>query len=297
MRVWGARGTSPAPGPHTVRYGGHTSCIEVRSVDGTRLVLDAGSGLRALGASLEADTNASVAIMVTHRHIDHVMGLPQFAPLLVGTRTVHVWCADDDPSPLAPFIRGLLAPPLLPAIETAGSTLAVHNWPDGGVVDWGAFHVRRFAARHPGTAGILRIDDAHGPLVAFAPDNELGAPPTRDASTRAWYQDLVHFLRDVPLLLHDATFTTSEATAYVGWGHSSASEAAELAAECGAERLLLFHHHPDRWDDEVERMAIAVGAEAAAEGETYAIPAMSAAASTVVSSSRYRSSAPAFTLP
>lgn len=278
-----------------MRYGGHTSCVEVCSADGTRLVLDAGSGLRALGGSLETGTNAAVAIVLTHRHVDHVVGLSQFAPLLAGTRSVHVWAADDDPAPLEPFVRALLAPPLLPAIETAGSTLAVHSWPEGGAISWGALQVRRFPARHPGTAGVLRIDDAYGPLLAFAPDNELGASTSRDMATRAWYRDLVDFLCDVPMLMHDATFTTSEATAYVGWGHSSASEAAELAAECGAGRLLLFHHHPDRRDDEVERMAVSVGAEAAAEGETYEIPAVTA--SPVVSWSRFRRSAPAVTLP
>lgn len=285
IHVWGARGTFPAPGPHTVRYGGHTSCVEVRAPDGTRLILDAGTGLRALGAALglpavavsgapashEPPAPALIGLVLTHRHTDHVQGLSHFSPLLSGSHAIHLWCADDARTAVEPFVRSLLSPPFLPPIRSAGSSLTVHPWPLAGIVHWGDLRVHRMPAQHPGDAAILRIDDAQGPLLGYAPDNELATSAKRDANAVAWRAQLVSFLRDVPLLLHDAMYTTAELTMYEGWGHSSAAEAAALAHDCGAKRLLLFHHHPDRRDDEVERMGREAGAEAAREGAVYEI--------------------------
>lgn len=111
--------------------------------------------------------------------------------------------------------------------------------------------VHRIDARHNGGAAIFRIEDAAGPAIAFAPDNELSYAST-DPAVLQWRQGVIESLRNIPLLLHDAMYQDSEVARYVGWGHSSAEEATQLAVECNAQRLVLFHHHPDRTDNEID---------------------------------------------
>ena len=254
IRFWGTRGTCPSPGPRTIRYGGNTPCVEVRAADASRLILDAGTGIRALGAQLMRDGDSEPArIFLSHRHSDHVLGLSHFAPLLSQARAVDICCGDGASASLRPFVDALLSPPMFPTVDGIRRRLGVHDWEPATARAVGTSHVHRFAAQHPGEAAVLRIDDAHGPALAYAPDNELAYADATEA-TAAWRVQLTSFLRDVPVLIHDATYLDSELPKHVGWGHSSQLEATRLALACGAGMLVLFHHHPDRDDDAVERM-------------------------------------------
>lgn len=255
IRLWGARGTCPSPGPHTVRYGGNTSCVEVRTAAGELLVLDAGSGIRGLGAAMEHQGDASsVHVFLSHRHGDHVLGLPHFAPLFASTRSVCLHCGNSDAVTLRPFLQALLSPPIFPHLDGLTDRFTVCDWKDNGSGAYatvGTARVHRLRANHPGEAAVLRIDDAAGPAIAYAPDNELGYRNADDATT-AWRDSLRHALRGVPVLIHDATYTDDELSRHSGWGHSSAEEATRFALEAGVGRLVLFHHHPDRSDDAVD---------------------------------------------
>ncbi len=254
IRFWGTRGTCPSPGPRTVRYGGNTPCVEVRAADGGLLILDAGTGIRALGAQLMSDGDESTShIILSHRHSDHVLGLSHFAPLLSQAREVQLYCGDGEITSLQSFVDALLSPPMFPYVDGIRSRLRVNDWEHSAARHVGTSHVHRFAAQHPGEAAVLRIDDAQGPAVAYAPDNEL-AYADSSPHLEAWRAQLTAFLRDVPVLVHDATYLDAELHHHVGWGHSSSPEATRLAIECGAGMLVLFHHHPDRDDDAVERM-------------------------------------------
>jgi phosphoribosyl 1,2-cyclic phosphodiesterase len=250
LRCWGARGTVPSPGQRTVRYGGNTSCVEVRSVHEDLVILDAGTGIRALGQRLEPDTPAHV--FLTHRHSDHVIGLPHFAPLFDSSRTVHVHCGNADAATTRAVIDTLLSPPLFPPLPSVLDRLDVHGITDGAPVDIaGRCTVHRFPARHPGEAAVFRVDDAKGAGVAYAPDNELDYAST-DPDVIAWRRGLTLALHGVPVLLHDATYTDQELPSHRGWGHSSALEATRFAMECVAGLLVLFHHHPDRSDEQMD---------------------------------------------
>lgn len=266
IRFWGTRGTCPSPGPDTVRYGGNTSCLEVRDRDGGLLVLDAGTGLRALGDVLHdarhrpaplhdtVDGDRTVHIVLSHRHGDHVLGLPHFAPLLAGSHTVCLHCGNSDAATLRPFIQGLLSPPMFPLLDGVTKQLDACDWSNADEALVGTrMRVRRFAANHPGEAAVLRVDDMARPVLAYAPDNEL-AYGSDDATTSAWRTALAASLRGIPVLVHDATYSDAEITRHAGWGHSSAEEATRFALECEAETLVLFHHHPNRTDDAVDAM-------------------------------------------
>ena len=254
IRFWGTRGTCPSPGPRTVRYGGNTPCVEVRAADDTLLILDAGTGIRALGAQLMSDGGGRTAhIFLSHRHSDHVLGLSHFAPLVTQSRTVEICCGDGENGSLQPFVDALLSPPMFPYVDGIRSRLGVCDWLHATARSVGTSRVHRFAAQHPGEAAVLRIDDAQGLAIAYAPDNEL-AYGNQSAAAVAWRMRLTAFLQGVPVLVHDATYLDSELPKHVGWGHSSSLEATRLAMECGAGMLVLFHHHPDRDDDAIERM-------------------------------------------
>jgi phosphoribosyl 1,2-cyclic phosphodiesterase len=238
-----------------VRYGGNTSCIEVRTAANELLVLDAGSGIRALGAALEqnGDRNA-VHLFLSHRHGDHVLGLPHFAPLFADDQSVCLHCGNADAATVRPFLEALLSPPIFPHLDGLTDRLNVCDWTENGSgahATVGSTQVHRFRANHPGEAAVLRIDDAGGPAVAYAPDNELGYRNGNGATT-AVRTSLLQALRGIPLLIHDATYTEDELPNHAGWGHSSADEATRFALEAGAGRLVLFHHHPDRSDDAVD---------------------------------------------
>ncbi len=258
IRFWGTRGTCPSPGAQTVRYGGNTSCVEVENASGALLVLDAGTGIRALGDALlrraDARTSSDVLhIVLSHRHGDHVLGLPHFAPLLSRTHTVCLHCGNSDASSLRPFVQSLLSPPLFPLLDGVTRHLDVCDWTDDRAAIGDAMHVARFPANHPGEAAVLRVHIGSRIALAYAPDNEL-AYASSDLAIIAWRSQLADALRGVPVLIHDATYIDEELPHHVGWGHSSAQEATRFAMECGAEMLVLFHHHPDRSDDAVDAM-------------------------------------------
>ncbi len=237
-----------------MRYGGNTPCLEVRGADDGLLILDAGTGIRGLGAQLMRDDDGGTAhIILSHRHSDHVLGLSHFAPLISQTREVQLCCGDGEIASLQSFVDALLSPPMFPYVDGIHSRLRVYDWEHSAARQVGTSRVHRFAAQHPGEAAVLRIDDAQGPAVAYAPDNELAYADHSDAAV-SWRARLTSFLRDVPVLVHDATYLDAELPKHVGWGHSSSLEATRLALECGARMLVLFHHHPDRDDDAVERM-------------------------------------------
>ena len=257
IRFWGVRGTCPSPGAHTVRYGGHTSCVEVRTANGELIVLDAGTGMRALGQSIVSEIDSRPAhVFLSHRHGDHVFGMSQFAPTIAGIRDIVLACGNVSVSELRSFVSALLSPPLFPPVNGLARRLSFLDWDVVEGVQIGTdCRVRGLPARHPGEATVIVVEDELGKLLAYAPDNELGTGGS-DASVTAWRDALAAALRGVPILIHDATYTDNEIAAHAGWGHSSAEEATRFAVACNAGALLLFHHHPDRSDDDIARLVM-----------------------------------------
>jgi ribonuclease BN (tRNA processing enzyme) len=283
IRCWGVRGTCPSPGAATSRFGGNTPCVEVRTADGAIVVLDGGTGLRRLGATLEAepkggrgspaDTAAPasdqlppVYLFFSHLHCDHVIGLPHFAPMFNNHREIELRCGQSSPAELRALVESMFRPPLFPPITGALERVGFLEWDAAGSVQVGAScRVRRLAARHPGGASIITVEDDAGLILAYAPDNELGYA-VDDATVQSWRTSLAERLQGVPVLLHDATYLDDELPSHAGWGHSSANEAARFAASCNAGQLQLFHHHPDRDDDAVTQMVSDATAVIAALG-------------------------------
>ena len=273
---WGVRGSVPSPGPATARYGGNTPCAEVRAADGRRLLLDAGTGMRPLGAAWGTGPDvpdAEVDVLVSHAHGDHLHGLGFFSPFVAGQARLTLHTAPTQVTAIEAGVRAILGPPLFPVIDGLLARITVRALAPDAVTRVAGFDVRPLDAEHPGGATGFRVTDpdAGGSLV-YLPDNELAAFDGTGATRGA----LLAAVAGADLLVHDATYLPAELARHRGWGHSSYAEAVRLAADAGVPRLLLHHHHPSRNDAELDRLlrvaralgeGVGVAVGAAVEGE------------------------------
>jgi phosphoribosyl 1,2-cyclic phosphodiesterase len=239
-----------------MRYGGNTPCIAIRrngASDNRVVVLDAGTGVRALGRALVADTGGSVTadLLVSHTHWDHIQGLPYFAPLFEDGNTVRVWGAKQNGMDLEAILRDQMRPVVFPVpLDHLSAELEVsHVTPGAFEID--GFTVRAMRVRHPGTTLAYVLEPAGGGArLAYVTDNELSGG-VYDVGPD-WRAEFVEFLRGVDYLIHDAMFTADELARHAGWGHSSNVEAVTLAAEAEAKQLVLFHHRPEHDDGTID---------------------------------------------
>jgi phosphoribosyl 1,2-cyclic phosphodiesterase len=252
VRVWGSRGTIASPGADTVRYGGNTSCIEVGLDDGTRLVLDAGTGARMLGHALLEDPPARLDLLLTHLHIDHVEGLTAFEPIWRSETELHVWGPATPMESLEACLARYFSPPLFPVYLTeVPATVAFHDAPEGTWTIGGAT-IRSAAIQHQGAAVGYRIE-ADGAVLAYLTDHEPGLGTDLATADPAWVSGAA-LAWDADLLIHDCQYTEEEYASRVGFGHSSTADVAAFAQAVGARRLVMFHHDPMHSDTELETM-------------------------------------------
>ncbi|MFM8319320.1 MAG: MBL fold metallo-hydrolase [Chloroflexota bacterium] len=303
VRFWGVRGSYPAPGPDTIHVGGNTPCVEVRAGRQV-LILDAGTGIIALGRSLlqrsaAAGQPVAATLLFSHMHHDHTQGFPFFAPAFVPTTRLHIFGPHTFERDLSQVLAQNMVPPVFPitlydmsaskeihaisessclALSTQGGPpqqypAGVHLPP---AADSDRLLVRALRSyAHPGGTLIYRID-WRGQSLVYATDTEGYSSTDRR---------LADFARGAGLLIHDAQYTQEHylgqgggRRATQGWGHSTAEMACEVALAAGVERLALFHHDPTYPDDEIERIEAAAagrfpGAFAAREGQEISLPA------------------------
>ncbi len=254
ISFWGTRGSIPAPGPETTRFGGNTPCVAVDSGGEGLVILDAGTGIRRLGQELAARGNGSVQaeILISHTHWDHIQGLPFFAPLFIPGNIVKICGAPQGKVPLEQILRSQMEPVVFPVpLDALAAKLSVRQITASPFTIDG-FRVESFELRHPGTALAYRLTPRRGgPSMVYVTDNELGPGGSYGEPTN-WRQQFVEFLRGASLLIHDAMFTPDQIQEFAGWGHSSYHEAVEVALEAGVEQLVLFHHRPEHSDAEID---------------------------------------------
>ena len=255
VKVWGARGSIPTPGPDTMRYGGNTSCVQVTLSDGATVVLDAGTGIRTMGLALGA-VEHPVTILLTHLHLDHIQGLMFFAPCFHPESEIVIWGPAAAEAPLLDRIARYISAPLSP-VEVRELPCRV-SFREARTSEWqiGSATVRAHSVSHRGPTLGYRLEDG-GTTLAYIPDHEpaLGAPI--ETLEDEWISGL-ELARDADLLIHDAQYTDVEYPDHLGWGHSSLSDALAFGARAQASRMLLFHHEPLHDD----AMLDALGAQA-----------------------------------
>jgi phosphoribosyl 1,2-cyclic phosphodiesterase len=267
LKIWGCRGSVPTPGEETVRYGGNTSCVEVL-LDGTTLVLDAGTGIRGLGAELLARGERNVHLLLTHLHLDHLEGLRFFAPLWVEGATVDIW---GPPSPLLSLrerIARSFSPPLFPIdMRDIPAQVSFHDVPrDRWKIDEAT--LTSDLVVHPGPTVGFRVETPDASF-AYLPDHEPALAGWAGRS-RDWISGAA-IAEDADILFHDAQYFEDEYADRIGWGHSSVADAVGYAEAVGARRLLLFHHEPAHSDESLERLETEARSLAADNGHAPAL--------------------------
>ncbi len=249
VRFWGVRGSVPVPGPSTLKIGGNTSCVEVLCGD-TRLIFDAGTGIRELGNALTKQSAQALTMhmFLSHVHWDHIQGFPFFAPAFAKVHTIHMYGQSTAWGSVESSLAGQMNLANFPlTLADLPSTLVFHDMDTSQVItlDNGAT-ISAFAGNHPGGVFLYRVDYKNKSVV-YATDNEMDATPA---------PGLVEFVKGADVLICDSMYTPDEYSGVVGpnkkgWGHSTYTQSIELAKLSGAKQLVLFHHDPDRGDDAV----------------------------------------------
>ena len=259
VQLWGTRGSLASSGPDTVRYGGNTASVEIVGADGAILALDAGTGMRRLGAAIDTSVER-VDILLTHLHMDHIQGLGFFAPFF-RSGEVHVWGPASATLDLRTRLTRYLSPPLFPVrIRDLDARVVLHDAPDEPV-KIGSFDVVAQHVVHPGPTVGYRIT-ADGASVAYLPDHEPALGARRFPEEPRWTSGF-DLASGVDLLIHDGQYTDAERSSRVGWGHSSFTEAVAFGELVNARRLVLFHHDPSHSDATLDDMTARARARAA----------------------------------
>jgi phosphoribosyl 1,2-cyclic phosphodiesterase len=252
IKIWGARGSIPAPGPETMRYGGNTSCVELTLSDGSTLILDAGTGIRNLGLALPR-VEQPIHILLTHLHLDHIQGLMFFAPLFRPECEITIWGPASPEATLRDRIARYISAPLAPVeVRELPSVLSFRE-AEATVWEIGPAQIRAQPVNHRGPTLGYRIEE-EGVSLAYIPDHEpgLGAPLVQLDDD--WISGF-ELASDASMLIHDCQYTDAEYPHHLGWGHSPLSDALGFGHRVGAERVLLFHHDPLHSDDFLDSMS------------------------------------------
>lgn len=265
VQFWGVRGSTPCAGPEFARYGGNTSCLEVRCGD-RRLILDGGTGLQRLGRSLPPGVD--IDLLLTHTHLDHVAGIPFFPPLYDSTATVRIWAGHLVPQgrALPQFMQDFMAPPLFPVPPDIFKARVTYNdFVHGDDLSFGDVRVKTGSLRHPNGATGYRIE-LDGKALCYVTDTEH-VKGQRD-------EQIMALVRGSDALIYDSTYTDAEYETHEGWGHSTWEEGARLCAAAGVRTLIVFHHDPSHDDTFMDRVAEEVasrrpGSVVAREGATF----------------------------
>ena len=249
VKFWGVRGSIPTPGPTTVRYGGNTSCVEVRA-DGQIIILDAGTGLRLLGQQLVAEFDAQpleATLLLTHTHWDHIQGLPFFLPVYKPQHHLRILGYEGARHGLEVALAGQMESPFFPVgLREVPANVRIEELKEMEF-NVGPVRVQATLASHPSNCVGYRLFASDG-SIAFFPDNELPRQPAPDN------QRIADFLRGTDVLIMDTQYDAEEYQRHTGWGHGCLDEVVALALAAKVKKLFLFHHDPNHDDRKVSRM-------------------------------------------
>jgi phosphoribosyl 1,2-cyclic phosphodiesterase len=267
IKFWGTRGSIAVPGPETLRYGGNTTCVELRA-DGEIIVLDAGSGIRPLGIALDREFQArpiKLSLLITHAHWDHIQGFPFFKPAYDSKNEIRIFGFDGAGATLREIMTEPMKAPFFPITMRELSARMDINKLNEMKFSLGKLDIHVAFVNHPGVCAGYRIFTSGG-SVAFLPDHEpyesflhaargkqLSSEQAKEIAAEQ-HAALVQFLRGSDILILDSQYTDQEYKTHIGWGHGSISSAVSLALEAEVHTLSLFHHDPSHDDETVDTM-------------------------------------------
>jgi len=243
VRCWGARGSIPVSGQQYLRYGGDTSCLEVRSKNDAVLIIDAGTGIRALGVELDRQGRTDLTLLLSHFHWDHIQGLPFFKPLYNPATRLNIGGRKGAQRDIVRVLTQAFRAPLFPVpFARLPAQVPVIGFKND-VLRVDSLIIRRIPLSHPNLGAGFRIEE-DGRSLVYLSDNELSLRHKGGGV----FADYAAFCKGADLLIHDAEYTPEEYPQRRGWGHSHFADAASLAKTAKVRALGLFHHNQERTD-------------------------------------------------
>ena len=275
LRFWGVRGSIPTPGRSTLKHGGNTSCIEIRWKD-TIIALDAGTGIRGLGAHLSREFRSrpiDLTLLLTHTHWDHIQGFPFFRPAYEAKNRIRVMGGRGAQRGIGGSLSDQMESPFFPVgLRDLPSAISIKPLPAGSF-RIGEVTVSSIRVNHPGFCVGYRLSTPAG-SVAYFPDNELARRLTSEQGKVVLSDEkLTRFLDGVDLLVMDTQYDRASYSRHVGWGHGCLDDVVELAGVARVGHLFLFHHDPEHGDAKIESMLRRARRQAAMRGDTLKISA------------------------
>lgn len=250
IRVWGSRGSLPSSGPENNKIGGNTSCIEIIHKDGC-VILDGGSGIQRLGAHLSADIK-QIDILLTHLHLDHIMGLGFFQQLYNPNISINIWGPAGSNENLVSRLKRYFSPPLFPVrLQELPCKLNIFEI-DETVITVGELKITASYVCHPGPTVGFRVESENS-VLTYLPDHEPALGSIDFPNNAEWTSGYA-LAHEADLLLHDAQYKNEEYAGRIGWGHSSMEDAIKFAELCKVKKLLFFHHDPLHSDTQLKNM-------------------------------------------
>lgn len=249
VRCWGARGSIPVSGNEYLRYGGDTTCIEIRTQEDQVVIIDAGSGIRRLGSRLLAEGRFEYTLLFTHAHWDHLIGFPFFKPIYHQETRIAFFGCPFAQSSVQQIVSRIMMPPNFPlSLADVHADLTYHE-SRPAPFEIGTMRVTTIALSHP-NGGIGYRFEENGKSFVFLTDNELMHPHPGGLT----YGEYCRFAQGADLLIHDAEYGEADYPLKKSWGHTAYPDALRLALDAGAERLGLFHHNQERTDGDLDGM-------------------------------------------
>ncbi|MBT8366304.1 MAG: MBL fold metallo-hydrolase [Deltaproteobacteria bacterium] len=243
IKIWGSRGSIPVSGKEYLKYGGDTTCVEIRAKSGDTIIIDAGTGVRRLGNQLAAEKRYDLNFIFTHAHWDHLMGFPFFRPLYFKRFTIRMHGCPFHSNFVETILSKVMAPPYFPVKygDIKAQMSYTKAWPTEFEI--GSVTVIPIALSHPnGGSGYKLIEDDK--IFILLTDNELGFIHPGGLA----FADYMDFCNGSDLLIHDAEYTPGEYKRFIDWGHSVYTDSLELAQKAEVKKLGLFHLNQERTD-------------------------------------------------
>lgn len=244
IKIRGVRGSIPTAEPDTSQYGGNTSCVDVEE-EGWRLVMDGGSGMRNSNTGQRPE-NKRIDILLTHLHLDHILGLGFFQPFFDPSMEIHIWGPSSSSHSLHSRLSRYLSPPLFPVLlKNLPCKLSLHEI-DNSDFEIGPFKIKSRYVIHPGPTVGFRVTGLHSTFT-YIPDHEPALGPDGMINDPDWISGLT-LATYADLLLHDSQYSLKEYPSHTGWGHSSMDDVLKFAEKANVKHLLLAHHDPSHTD-------------------------------------------------
>jgi phosphoribosyl 1,2-cyclic phosphodiesterase len=289
IRFWGVRGSIPVPGPTTNRYGGNTSCVEVRPRHGPQIIIDAGTGIRRLGKEMMqqayGEGKGTAHLLISHTHWDHIQGMPFFAPLYQGGNKFFVYARQRDDTHLRAVFASQTEDPYFPVpFNAVKADVAFRELVEGARFEIGDVKVSCTRLNHPWIAMAYRLDVDGASMVYCtdtAPFTDIllehefihtppkpgdPPPPAHAEKLREMRQNLIELCTGADFLIYDTQFTPEEYKQRPHWGHSTPNDAIEIALAAKVKTLSLFHHDPNRTDDAQDKILAEVRQQLSGSG-------------------------------